>query len=67
MHGWCDCISLWFSYLFVFVYVCHGERKRKVTRRWSNGRWSNGSDSSLPRMRSGFDSPTAHVLLWIHD
>ena len=29
-------------------------------------RWSNGKDSSLPWMRSGFDSPTAHVLLQVH-
>ena len=50
------------SFLCPFVsFLCprceSAQRAPVLTRRWSNGQ-----DSSLPRMRSGFDSSAAHIF-----
>ena len=37
---------------------CESAQRAPVLTR----RWSNGQDSSLPRMRSGFDSSAAHIF-----
>ena len=39
-------------FVCLYVYIC-------VEYNVQVRRWSNGQDSSLPRMRSGFNSPTA--------
>ena len=42
---------------FLCPRCCCAQRASVLTRRWSNGQ-----DSSLPRMRSGFDSSAAHIF-----